>query len=67
MDALACKRMLVYVMKKDVVCDHGRTYAEGLRANGWTGEVEILEVAACISLTWCALTPSHRTKPLPSW
>jgi acetyl esterase/lipase len=45
MDALACGRVLVCVAEKDVLCDRGRAYGEGLRASGWAGEVEILEVA----------------------
>jgi acetyl esterase/lipase len=42
---LACRRVLVCLAEKDVVRDRGRAYAEGLRASGWAGEVEVLEVA----------------------
>ncbi|CAL5087974.1 unnamed protein product [Urochloa decumbens] len=42
---LACGRVLVCLAEKDVVRDRGRAYAEGLRASGWDGEVEVLEVA----------------------
>ncbi|GJN33767.1 hypothetical protein PR202_gb22390 [Eleusine coracana subsp. coracana] len=45
LDAMACDRVLVCVAEKDVVCDRGRAYGEGLRASGWAGEVEVLEVA----------------------
>ncbi|TVU09860.1 hypothetical protein EJB05_43357, partial [Eragrostis curvula] len=45
LDALACGHVLVCVADKDVVCDRGIAYGEGLRASGWAGEVEILEVA----------------------
>ncbi|CAN6217956.1 unnamed protein product [Urochloa humidicola] len=43
---LACGRVLVCLAEKDVVRDRGRAYAEGLRASGWDGEVEVFEVAA---------------------
>ncbi|CAN6174593.1 unnamed protein product [Urochloa humidicola] len=42
---LACGRVLVCLAEKDVVRDRGRAYAEGIRASGWDGEVEVLEVA----------------------
>nr|CAB3457271.1 unnamed protein product [Digitaria exilis] len=42
---LACGRVLVCLAEKDVVRDRGHAYAEGLRASGWGGEVEVLEVA----------------------
>ncbi|KAL6655440.1 hypothetical protein ACP70R_006266 [Stipagrostis hirtigluma subsp. patula] len=45
MEALACGRVLVYLAEKDVVRDWGRAYGEGLRASGWAGEVEVLEVS----------------------
>uniref|UniRef100_A0A0A9G8F4 Alpha/beta hydrolase fold-3 domain-containing protein n=1 Tax=Arundo donax TaxID=35708 RepID=A0A0A9G8F4_ARUDO len=45
MDALACGRVLVCLAEKDVASDRGRAYGEGLRASGWPGEVEVLEVS----------------------
>ncbi|KAF8695155.1 hypothetical protein HU200_037766 [Digitaria exilis] len=42
---LACGRVLVCLAEKDVVRDRGHAYAEGLRASGWDGEVEVVEVA----------------------
>ncbi|KAL6846451.1 hypothetical protein ACP4OV_023899 [Aristida adscensionis] len=45
MAGLACRRVLVCLAEKDVVSDRGRAYGEGLRASGWGGEVEVLEVS----------------------
>ncbi|KAM0881661.1 hypothetical protein ACQ4PT_032820 [Festuca glaucescens] len=45
MEALACGRVLMCLAETDVCRDRGRAYCEGLRASGWAGEVEVLEVA----------------------
>ncbi|EER99019.1 hypothetical protein BDA96_02G239200 [Sorghum bicolor] len=45
LEGLACARVLVCLAEKDVCRDRGRAYAEELRASGWTGEVEVLEVS----------------------
>lgn len=45
MEGLACGRVLVCLAETDVCRDRGRAYCEGLRASGWAGEVEVLEVA----------------------
>jgi acetyl esterase/lipase len=44
LEGLACARVLVCLAEKDVCRDRGRAYAEELRASGWAGEVEVLEV-----------------------
>uniref|UniRef100_A0ACD5YEG5 Uncharacterized protein n=1 Tax=Avena sativa TaxID=4498 RepID=A0ACD5YEG5_AVESA len=44
-EGLACGRVLVCLAETDVCRDRGRAYCEGLRASGWAGEVEVLEVA----------------------
>ncbi|EMS66122.1 putative carboxylesterase 2 [Triticum urartu] len=45
MRGLACRRALVCLAETDVVRDRGRAYCDGLKASGWAGEVELLEVA----------------------
>uniref|UniRef100_A0A0D9XEK6 Alpha/beta hydrolase fold-3 domain-containing protein n=1 Tax=Leersia perrieri TaxID=77586 RepID=A0A0D9XEK6_9ORYZ len=45
LDGLACGRVLVCLAEKDVISDRGRAYCEGLKASGWRGEVEVVEVA----------------------
>ncbi|XP_006660708.1 tuliposide A-converting enzyme 1, chloroplastic-like [Oryza brachyantha] len=45
LDGLACGRVLVCLAETDVIRDRGRAYCEGLKASGWPGELEVLEVA----------------------
>ncbi|VAI18438.1 unnamed protein product [Triticum turgidum subsp. durum] len=45
MRGLACRRALVCLAETDVVRDRGRACCDGLKASGWAGEVELLEVA----------------------
>jgi acetyl esterase/lipase len=45
MKGLACGRVLMCLAETDVCRDRGRAYCEGLRASGWAGKVEVLEVA----------------------
>ncbi|EAZ45014.1 hypothetical protein OsJ_29653 [Oryza sativa Japonica Group] len=45
LEGLACGRVLVCLAEKDVIRDRGRAYCEGLKASGWAGEVEVVEVA----------------------
>ncbi|KAM3275830.1 hypothetical protein ACQJBY_044293 [Aegilops geniculata] len=45
MRGLACRRALMCLAETDVVRDRGRAYCDGLKASGWAGEVELLEVA----------------------
>ncbi|CAM0951728.1 unnamed protein product [Alopecurus aequalis] len=45
MERLACGRVLMCLAETDVCRDRGRAYCDGLRASGWAGEVELLEVA----------------------
>jgi acetyl esterase/lipase len=44
LEGLACARVLVCLAEKDVARDRGRAYAAELRASGWAGEVEVVEV-----------------------